>query len=172
MTKHKSPNKAHWSTLRDESALKAISSRMKKVKALTPGQQVYLDALNRGKVVICSGPAGSGKSWMACGKAVEALKTGRVKKIILTRPLQTCDEQKGFEPGDNNEKMRTPLAPLLDAIDEFLDKGELENLIETGVVKLVALGDMRGSTVKDSFIIADEAQNGDRVPSINIINGT
>jgi phosphate starvation-inducible PhoH-like protein len=96
---------------------------------------------------------------MACGKAVELLRAGKVSRVVITRPLQECGEETGILPGDLWEKIVDMMAPLLDALDEFLGPGELEQMRHAGLVQVIPLAKMRGRTLKDSFVILDEAQN-------------
>jgi len=151
----------HWSKARD----KSVSERTllaKRVKPMTANHAKYLVAIDSKKCVVCTGPAGTGKTYMACGKAVEMLKSGAISRIILTRPQQECGDPMGFMPGGNDEKLIDMMMPLLDNLDEFLAPGELDKLREEEKVVMVSLGKMRGRTIKDSFVILDEAQNATR----------
>ena len=148
----------HWSKARDKSVSERTQAA-KRVKPMTANHAKYLTAIDSKKCVVCTGPAGTGKTYMACGKAVEMLKSGAVSRIILTRPQEECGEKMGFMPGGNDDKLIDMMVPLLDNLDEFLAPGELDKLREEGKVVMVALGKMRGRTIKDAFVILDEAQN-------------
>lgn len=131
------------------------------VKGKTANHRNYLKLIDSRKVSFCLGPAGTGKTWMACGKAAKALVEGAIKKIILTRPLVTCGNKLGFLPGDATEKSEPYMLPLLDAFTDFLGEKTVRHLIETKVIMMFPMELMRGSNLRDSFIICDEAQNAE-----------
>lgn len=131
----------------------------KKISPKTLGQLHYVNALKNYDIVICSGPAGSGKTYLAVVHAVNELKNNRIKKIILTRPAVEAGESLGFLPGDLKEKVDPYLRPLYDALDECLGKENTLKLIEKGVIEIAPLAYMRGRTLEDAIIILDEGQN-------------
>jgi phosphate starvation-inducible PhoH-like protein len=105
------------------------------------------------------GPAGTGKTWLAVGKAVEALVDKKVKKILLIRPTVEAGEKLGFLPGTLQEKLDPYLIPLYDALEDFLGADKVKFLIENKTIEIAPLAFMRGRTLKDAFILCDEAQN-------------
>ncbi|MDD3383211.1 MAG: PhoH family protein [Bacilli bacterium] len=123
------------------------------------GQLWYAKALLNFDIVFSIGPAGTGKTYMAVVYAVSLLKTGKIKKIILTRPAVEAGESLGFLPGDLKEKADPYLRPLYDALYEMLGKENVEKLIEKGTIEIAPLAYMRGRTLEDAFIILDEGQN-------------
>jgi phosphate starvation-inducible protein PhoH len=149
-------NDTSWQELRDRVLQE---NRKDRVRPITANQGVYLKAMKDGRIVICTGPAGTGKSWMACGYSVELLQTKRVKRIIITRPMVTCGKGPGFLPGDLDEKFGPYVRPLLDAFEDFLSPPDLLKLIHDEVIQLLPLDMMRGSSLKDAVIICDEGQN-------------
>ena len=124
-------------------------------------QKLYVDTLNKpsNKLLFVIGPAGTGKTMFACLKAAELLKSGEIKKVIVTRPIVTVDEDLGFLPGNIAKKMDPWTRPLFDLFLEYYTKPELDNLINNNVIEISPLAYMRGRTFKKSFIIADEMQN-------------
>ncbi|OHB74784.1 MAG: hypothetical protein A2Z34_10065 [Planctomycetes bacterium RBG_16_59_8] len=125
----------------------------------TEGQQSYLDEIDRSTVVFSIGPAGTGKTFLAVAKAVEYLRKGTVRKVVLVRPAVEAGERLGFLPGDIQAKVNPYLRPIYDALNSFLEFGQLKRLIENDVVEIVPLAYMRGRTMDRAFIILDEAQN-------------
>lgn len=137
----------------------AVTARGRVVRAKTFGQRVYVDAIKRGGVVFGVGPAGTGKTYLAVALAVQALKSGEMDRIILTRPAVEAGEKLGFLPGDLNEKVDPYLRPLFDALKEFLGDDAYQRLLDKGSIEIAPLAYMRGRTLANSFIILDEAQN-------------
>lgn len=126
----------------------------------TPGQTNYVDSMRDHAMVVCIGPAGSGKTLLACESAVAALKSGSVQKIVLTRPIVPVDnEVHGFLPGDLDEKMHPWILPVLDAMALHFSPKEIDAFVHDGVVEIAPLAFMRGRTFKNAFVIADEMQN-------------
>lgn len=136
-----------------------VSHRGRTVRAKTEGQKAYVDAIDRYNVVFGIGPAGTGKTYLAMAKAVQALKDKQVERIILTRPAVEAGENLGFLPGSLHDKIDPYLRPLHDAMREMLDPEIIPKLMETGVVEVAPLAYMRGRTLNNAFIILDEAQN-------------
>ena len=129
------------------------------VRPLTPRQASYVEAIRGHDVVFAIGPAGTGKTYLAVSEAVAALRDGKHRKIILTRPAVEAGEKLGYLPGDFQAKINPYLRPLYDALEEMLRYGELQRSIDTDVIEIVPLAYMRGRTLKHAFIILDEAQN-------------
>lgn len=128
----------------------------------TPNQRVYVDALNDPAVpvVFGIGPAGSGKTMFACLAAVNALKSGAVSRIVMTRPVVSVDEQLGFLPGDIQRKMDPWVRPLFDVLlESSFSQVDIDRMIAHGVIEIAPLGFMRGRTFKHTFVLADELQN-------------
>lgn len=135
------------------------SPRKPPVLARTRHQLFYLQAIRSHDVVFGIGPAGTGKTYLAVAAAVDALKSGQVQRIVLTRPAVEAGEALGFLPGDMNDKILPYLRPLYDALHDMLEADEIERLIERGQIEIAPLAFMRGRTLSKSFIILDEAQN-------------
>lgn len=131
----------------------------KKVYAKTLTQQEYLKAMMHDAIVFATGSAGTGKTYLAVGFAVNALKTNKIKKIIITRPAVEAGEKLGFLPGDLKEKVDPYLIPIYDSLYEFLGKETTDKLIEKGVIEIAPLAYMRGRTLDNAIVILDEGQN-------------
>ena len=131
----------------------------KQIRAKTDGQARYLELLRSKAIVICIGPAGTGKTYLAVAKAVEALKTETVKKIVLIRPAVEAGESLGFLPGDLQAKINPYLRPLFDALADMMDRDMLKRYMEEDRVEVIPLAYMRGRTLNNASIILDEAQN-------------
>jgi phosphate starvation-inducible PhoH-like protein len=129
------------------------------IAAKTPGQREYLKIIAQHDIVVGIGPAGTGKTYLAVAKAVEALARKRVKKIVLARPAVEAGESLGFLPGDLQAKVDPYLRPLYDALEDMMPKERVEKALEARVIEIAPLAYMRGRTLNDSFIILDEAQN-------------
>lgn len=137
----------------------ARNTKGKAIRAKTIGQREYVHAIRTRDLVFGVGPAGTGKTYLAVVLAVQAMKTGSVKRIILTRPAVEAGENLGFLPGDLKEKVDPYLRPLYDALHDVLGAEHTERLIERGVIEIAPLAYMRGRTLDDAFVILDEAQN-------------
>lgn len=131
----------------------------KSIRVKTLGQRKYISAIKANDLVFGIGPAGTGKTYLAVVMAVVALKSGLVKRIILTRPAVEAGESLGFLPGDLKEKVDPYLRPLYDALHDVLGADQVARLIERGTIEIAPLAYMRGRTLDDSFVILDEAQN-------------
>ncbi|MGE0552405.1 MAG: PhoH family protein [Gemmatimonadales bacterium] len=125
----------------------------------TQGQREYLDAIAEHDVVVGIGPAGTGKTYLAVAKAIEALARKRVRRIILARPAVEAGESLGFLPGDLKEKVDPYLRPLYDAIEDMMPQDRVQKALESRTIEIAPLAYMRGRTLSDAFIILDEAQN-------------
>jgi phosphate starvation-inducible PhoH-like protein len=131
----------------------------KAIVAKTAGQKDYLAAIAAHDIVIGIGPAGTGKTYLAVAKAVEALARKRVKRIILARPAVEAGESLGFLPGDLQAKVDPYLRPLYDALEDMMPSEKVQRALETRIIEIAPLAYMRGRTLSDAFIILDEAQN-------------
>lgn len=139
-----------------------IFSKSVKTITLTVAQKLYWDLLNThtASLVVGHGPAGCGKTMLACSAAVKNFRDGTVKKIVLTRPvISVSDENIGFLPGNINTKMDPWMRPLLDALGEHYTTKEINTLIHDGHIEIAPLGFMRGRTFKNTWVVADEMQN-------------
>ena len=136
-----------------------LSSRGKTIRPKTLNQKRYVDAIDKHTVVFGIGPAGTGKTYLAVAKAVEALQNKQVNRIILTRPAVEAGEHLGFLPGTLNDKIDPYLRPLYDALHDMLDPDSIPRLLTAGTIEVAPLAYMRGRTLNDAFIILDEAQN-------------
>ena len=136
--------------------------RGKPLRPKTKGQKRYIDTIRRNDMVFGIGPAGTGKTYLACALAANALKNKEVERIILARPAVEAGESLGFLPGDLQDKVDPYLRPLYDAIFEIVGQETAARLRESGVIEVVPLAYMRGRTLDNSFIILDEAQNTTR----------
>jgi len=136
-----------------------VSRRGRTVRPKTLGQKEYVDAIDEHTIVFGVGPAGSGKTYLAVAKAVQALQSKQVTRIILTRPAVEAGEKLGFLPGTLSDKIDPYLRPLYDALRDMLDPEMIPKLMEAGVIEVAPLAYMRGRTLNDAFVILDEAQN-------------
>ncbi len=125
----------------------------------TKGQIEYIEAIKNHDLVFCIGPAGTGKTYLAIAMAVNALKKGLVRRIILTRPAVEAGENLGFLPGDMVEKVLPYLRPLYDALYDMMEADTVEQYTEQGIIEIAPLAFMRGRTLNEAFVILDEAQN-------------
>lgn len=147
----------YFLNLYEEVIGRAADGRAIRVKNF--GQLQYTRAIAKQDVVFGIGPAGTGKTFLAVVLAVQALKEGRVKKIILTRPAVEAGESLGFLPGDLKEKVDPYLRPVYDALYTIYGAEQTNRLMERGVIEIAPLAYMRGRTLDDAFVILDEAQN-------------
>jgi phosphate starvation-inducible PhoH-like protein len=136
-----------------------LSSRGKTIRAKTLNQKKYVEAIDNNTVVFGIGPAGTGKTYLAVAKAVQALQAKQVNRIVLTRPAVEAGERLGFLPGTLSEKIDPYLRPLYDALHDMIDPDSIPRLITSGTIEVAPLAYMRGRTLNDAFIILDEAQN-------------
>jgi phosphate starvation-inducible PhoH-like protein len=136
-----------------------LSSRGKVIRPKTAGQKEYVDAIDENTIVFGIGPAGTGKTYLAMAKAVQALQRKEVSRIILSRPAIEAGERLGFLPGSLTDKIDPYLRPLYDALNEMLDPELVPKLMATGTIEVAPLAYMRGRTLNDSFVVLDEAQN-------------
>jgi phosphate starvation-inducible PhoH-like protein len=139
--------------------LNIISRRGRAIRPKSVNQKRYVDAIDEATVVFGIGPAGTGKTYLAMAKAVQALQTKKVNRIILTRPAVEAGERLGFLPGTLNDKIDPYLRPLYDALHDMIDPESIPRLMAAGTIEVAPLAYMRGRTLNDAFIILDEAQN-------------
>ncbi len=136
-----------------------VTHRGRTIRPKTLGQRRYLDAIGQNTVTFGIGPAGTGKTYLAMGAAVRALRAREVNRLILTRPAVEAGERLGFLPGTLHEKIDPYLKPLWDALQDMMDAAELVNHVERNVIEVAPLAYMRGRTLNDAFVVLDEAQN-------------
>src|SRR5665647_1426540 len=136
-----------------------ISSRGRTIRPKTIGQKAYVDAIDSNTITFGIGPAGTGKTYLAMAKAVNALQSKQVTRIVLTRPAVEAGERLGFLPGTLSEKIDPYLRPLYDALHDMMDPELIPKLMTAGVIEVAPLAYMRGRSLNDAFIILDEAQN-------------
>lgn len=136
-----------------------LTTRGKVIRPKTLGQKEYVDAIDENTVVFGIGPAGTGKTYLAMAKAVQALQRKEVERIILTRPAVEAGERLGFLPGTLTDKIDPYLRPLYDALNEMMDPEIVPRLMASGTIEVAPLAYMRGRTLNDSFVVLDEAQN-------------
>jgi phosphate starvation-inducible protein PhoH and related proteins len=136
-----------------------INLRKRTVRARTPGQDAYLRALKRWPLVFGTGPAGTGKTWLAVAYAVQLFERKEVDRIILSRPAVEAGERLGFLPGDMREKVDPYLRPVYDALFDMMDARIVERALQTGEIEIAPLAFMRGRTLSNAVVILDEAQN-------------
>src|SRR5687767_15925867 len=143
----------------DVLSLDIISRRGRTIRPKTLNQKRYVDAIDEHTIVFGIGPAGTGKTYLAMAKAVQALQTKQVNRIILTRPAVEAGERLGYLPGTLYEKIDPYLRPLYDALHDMVDPESIPRLTQAGTIEVAPLAYMRGRTLNDAFIILDEAQN-------------
>ncbi|WP_218938318.1 PhoH family protein [Modestobacter altitudinis] len=143
----------------DVLSLDIISRRGRTIRPKTLNQKRYVDAIDTNSVVFGIGPAGTGKTYLAMAKAVQALQTKQVNRIILTRPAVEAGERLGFLPGSLSDKIDPYLRPLYDALHDMVDPESIPRLMQAGTIEVAPLAYMRGRTLNDAFVILDEAQN-------------
>jgi phosphate starvation-inducible PhoH-like protein len=137
----------------------ALPGSRKVISPKSEGQRRYLEAIGANDIVIGIGPAGTGKTYLAVAKAVDALYRKRVKRIILARPAVEAGENLGFLPGDLQEKVDPYLRPLYDALEDMMPVDRVRRALEDRTIEIAPLAYMRGRTLSDAFVILDEAQN-------------
>ncbi len=153
--------------LRDDSGVRPadvltaniLTNRGRTIRPKTVNQKKYVDSIDEHTIVFGIGPAGTGKTYLAVAKAVQALQSKKVTRIILTRPAVEAGERLGFLPGTLSEKIDPYLRPLYDALHDMVDPDSIPRLMTSGVIEVAPLAYMRGRTLNDAFIILDEAQN-------------
>ena len=142
----------------DESSVE-VFARGGRIRAKTEGQKAYLKALFENDLTFCTGPAGTGKTYLAVAAAASMLKRHQVKRIVLARPAVEAGERLGFLPGDLAAKVNPYLRPLFDALNDMIDFEQVKRFMMNDVIEVIPLAFMRGRTFNDSVVILDEAQN-------------
>ena len=132
---------------------------LKTIKAKSKGQEALLRAIDEHHLVMALGPAGTGKTYLAIAKAVEALEAGRVGRIVLSRPAVEAGESLGYLPGAMEDKLAPYLRPLYDALSDRLSPKRLKAMMAEGLIEIAPVGFMRGRTLNNAFVVIDEAQN-------------
>ncbi|GAB2882945.1 PhoH family protein [Nocardioides pacificus] len=143
----------------DVLSLNILSNRGRTIRPKTLNQKRYVDSIDKHTITFGIGPAGTGKTYLAMAKAVQALQAKKVTRIILTRPAVEAGERLGFLPGTLSEKIDPYLRPLYDALHDMIDPETIPKLLAAGTIEVAPLAYMRGRTLNDAFIILDEAQN-------------
>ncbi|MBT7171623.1 MAG: PhoH family protein, partial [Phycisphaerales bacterium] len=129
------------------------------IQAKTSGQKTYIESMMRDDIVFCTGPAGTGKTYLAVAVAVHMLKHRKAKRLVLVRPAVEAGEKLGFLPGDMQAKVNPYLRPLFDALHDMMDYDQIRRFMTNDLIEVIPLAFMRGRTLNDSVIILDEAQN-------------
>ena len=132
---------------------------LKTIKPKSDGQQGLVDAIDAKNLIMALGPAGTGKTYLAIAKAVEALEAGKVGRIVLSRPAVEAGESLGFLPGEMEDKLAPYLRPLFDALSDRLSMKRVRALMSEGAIEIAPVGFMRGRTLNNAFVVIDEAQN-------------
>ena len=136
-----------------------IRTRRRTIAARGPNQIRYFQAMEGSELVLAVGPAGTGKTYLAVAQAVAALQSGRIDRIVVSRPAVEAGERLGFLPGDLREKVDPYLRPIYDALNDLLPPDQIERRIDLGEIEIAPLAFMRGRTLAHAFVILDEAQN-------------
>ncbi|MCX7047288.1 MAG: PhoH family protein [Candidatus Sumerlaeota bacterium] len=139
-----------------------VPHKGRRISAMTLGQKRYMEAMRVNDVVICIGPAGTGKTYLAMAVAVSSLIEGKVSRIVLTRPVVEAGENLGFLPGDIAQKVDPYLRPLYDALYEMIGPDRCHEMLDSAIIEVAPLAYMRGRTLNNAYIILDEAQNTTR----------
>lgn len=145
--------------INNEKKLLYYGSKGKRINALSKNQNKFVDSCAHNDIVFVIGPAGTGKTFLSVVLAVKALKEKIIEKIVITRPVVEAGENLGFLPGDLQDKINPYLRPIYDSLDEILPKKKIKQFIDNGIIEIVPLAYMRGRTLKNSYILLDEAQN-------------
>ena len=146
---------------RDEKSLE-VFARGTRIRAKTPGQQNYLGLIGANDLTFCTGPAGTGKTYLAVAAAACLLKHGHVRKLVLVRPAVEAGEKLGFLPGSMQDKVNPYLRPLLDALNDMMEFEHIQRFMSVDLIEIIPLAFMRGRTLNDAAVILDEAQNATR----------
>tara|TARA_B100001778_G_scaffold334775_1_gene347676 strand:+ start:912 stop:1829 length:918 start_codon:yes stop_codon:yes gene_type:complete len=145
--------------INNEKKLLYYGSKGKRINALSKNQNKFVDSCEFNDIVFVIGPAGTGKTFLSVVLAVKALKEKIIEKIVITRPVVEAGENLGFLPGDLQDKINPYLRPIYDSLEEILPKKKIKQFIDNGIIEIVPLAYMRGRTLKNSYILLDEAQN-------------
>jgi phosphate starvation-inducible PhoH-like protein len=137
----------------------SVYSPKRFIKPFTRGQRRYIEAMLNFDLTFCTGPAGTGKTYLAVAAAVSMLKKKQIRKIVLARPAVEAGEKLGFLPGDMQAKVNPYLRPLFDSLEDMMEFSQMRKLMEMDIIEVIPLAFMRGRTLNDAAIICDEAQN-------------
>jgi len=148
-----------WDPLDDEIDGRRDKSYVKNIKPRSDGQKLLMQAIDEKSLTLALGPAGTGKTYLAIAKAVEALEAGKVERIILSRPAMEAGESLGYLPGALEDKMAPYLRPLFDALGDRLGGKKVRQYMDDGTIEIAPVGFMRGRTLNNAFVVIDEAQN-------------
>ncbi|MCB1720187.1 MAG: PhoH family protein [Alphaproteobacteria bacterium] len=148
-----------WHPLDDEINGRRDQKYVKNIKPRSDGQAALMKAIDEYSLTMAIGPAGTGKTYIAISKAVEALEKGQIERIILSRPAMEAGESLGYLPGDLQEKMAPYLRPLFDSLGDRMGGRKVRQYIEDGTIEIAPVGFMRGRTLNNAFVVIDEAQN-------------
>jgi phosphate starvation-inducible PhoH-like protein len=146
-------------TAKNTSTAMEVFTKGQAIRAKTEGQAAYLKAISENDLTICTGPAGTGKTYLAVAAAANLLKRGQTKRLVLARPAVEAGERLGFLPGDLQAKVNPYLRPLFDALNDMMDFEQVKRFMVNDVIEVIPLAFMRGRTLNESVIILDEAQN-------------
>jgi len=156
---HRAKGGAEWHPLDDQIDGRRDKKYVKNIKPRSKGQEDLMSAIDEYNLTLAIGPAGTGKTYIAISKAVEALESGRIERILLSRPAMEAGESLGYLPGDMNDKMAPYLRPLYDALGDRMGGKKVRQYLDDGTIEIAPIGFMRGRTLNNSFIVIDEAQN-------------
>ncbi len=145
--------------LGEESDTIPVYAPKRVVRASTPGQSKYIQTMMKNDVTFCTGPAGTGKTYLAVAVAVSMLRRKQIRKIVLARPAVEAGEKLGFLPGDLQAKVNPYLRPLFDALEDMMEFSQMKKFTELDIIEIIPLAFMRGRTLNEAAIICDEAQN-------------
>lgn len=137
----------------------SVYAGKKVIEASTEGQQRYIETMLANDLTFCTGPAGTGKTYLAVAVAVSMLKNKQIRRIVLARPAVEAGEKLGFLPGDLQAKVNPYLRPLFDALEDMMDFAQMRKMIDLDIIEIIPLAFMRGRTLNEAAIICDEAQN-------------
>lgn len=153
------PVGAGWSPLGGHGQEDRDQGYLKTIKPKSDGQKALIEAIDSKNLIMALGPAGTGKTYLAIAKAVEALEAGKVGRIVLSRPAVEAGESIGYLPGDMEDKLAPYLRPLYDALSDRLSMKRVKALMAEGLIEIAPVGYMRGRTLNNAFVVIDEAQN-------------
>ena len=139
-----------------------VYSHKKSIEPFTKGQLSYIKTMRKNDLTFCTGPAGTGKTYLAVAVAVSMLKKKQIRKIVLARPAVEAGERLGFLPGDLAAKVNPYLRPLFDSLEDMMEFGQMQKFIEMDIIEVIPLAFMRGRTLNEAVVICDEAQNTSR----------